>query len=65
MQWTLRGRKKLYLVLRGAGGGGEQKVSDPSFPSFFLPSPLPVINDQSLTVFFMTRNNKGGSSKFF
>ena len=37
-------REEFYPVLRG---GGLQNVSDPQF--FHLP-PLPIINDQSLTV---------------
>ena len=41
------GRKKFYPVLRG---GGAQKVSDPRFSHFVAPPPLPVINDQSLSI---------------
>ena len=40
------GRKKFNPVLRE--GGGVQKVSDPQFSH--IVAPLPIINNQSLTV---------------
>ena len=40
--------KNFYPVLRRGRGGGPQNVSDPRH--FLAPPPLPVINDQSLSV---------------
>ena len=67
----MKGRRKKYpLFKRGGGvqkvlpclkvGGGGGKVSDSRFSHFVVPRPLPVINDQSLTLMLYLRCPSAG-----